>query len=74
MAEGKQMLLPQQTTTTVNALVITTNTNDVPGAIQPLQQIDETATIIVALALATAHNKRINIKIANLANLTYHKQ
>ena len=47
MAEGNQSLLPQQTTT-VNAVVISTNTNDVTGVIQPLPQFDETATIIVA--------------------------
>ena len=55
MAKGNQTLSPQQTTT-VNAIVITTNTNDVTGAVQPLPQFDETAMIIVAPALA--HNKR----------------
>ena len=65
MAESNQTLLPQQTTT-VNAVVITTNMNDVTGAIQPQPQFDETATIIVAPALATTHNKRINIRMANL--------
>ena len=70
MAEGNQTLLPQQTTT-VNAIVITTNTNDVTGAIQPLPQFDETATIIVAPALATAHNKRINIRVANLTDFPH---
>ena len=64
MAEGNQTLPPKQTTT-VNAIVITTNANDVTGAGQPLPQFDETATIIVAPALATAHNKRLNIRIAN---------
>ena len=67
MAEGNQTLLPQQTTT-VNAIVITTNANDVTGAIQPLPQFDETATIIVAPALATAHNKRVNIRVVNLTD------
>ena len=65
LAEGNQTLPPQQTTT-VNAIVITTNMNDVTGAVQLLPQFDETATIIVAPALATAHNKRLNIRIANL--------
>ena len=65
MAEGNQTLLPQQTTT-VNAVVITTNTNDVTGTVQPLPQFDETATIIVSPALATAHNNRLNIRIAHL--------
>ena len=64
MAEGNQTLPPQQTTT-VNAIVITTNMHDVTGAVQPLPQFDEAATIIVAPALATAHNKRLNIRIAN---------
>ena len=41
MAEGNQTLPPQQTTT-VNAIVITTNMNDVTGAVQPLPQFDET--------------------------------
>ena len=67
LAEGNQTLLPQQTTT-VNAVVITTNTNDVTGTIQPLPQFDETANIIAAPALATANNKRINIRIANLTD------
>ena len=70
MAEGNQTLLPQQTTN-VNAIVITTSTNDVTGAIQPLPQFDETATIIVAPALATAHNKRINIRVANLTDFPH---
>ena len=69
MAEGNQTLPHQQTT--VNAIVITTNTNDVTGAVQPLPQFDETATIIVAPALATAHNKRLNIRIANLTDFPH---
>ena len=64
MAEGSQTIPPKQTTT-VCAIVITTNANDVTGTVQPLPQFDERATIIVAPALATAHNKRINIRIAN---------
>ena len=70
MAEGNQTLPPQQTTT-VNAIVITTNMNDVTGAVQPLPQFDETATIIVAPALATAHNKRLNIRFANLTDFPH---
>ena len=59
MAEGNQTLSPQPTTT-VSAIVTTTNTNDVTGTVQPLPQFDETATIIVAPALATAHNQQEN--------------
>ena len=70
MTEGNQTLPPQQTTT-VNAIVITTNTIDITGAVQPLPQFDETATIIVAPALATAHNKRINLRIANLTDFPH---
>ena len=70
MAEGNQTLLPQQTTTVI-AILITTNTNDITGAIQPLPQIDETATIIVAPALATAHNKRLSIRVANLTDFPH---
>ena len=70
MAEGHQTLPPQQTTT-VKAIVITTNMHDVTGAVQPLPQFDETATIIVAPALATAHNKRLNIRIANLTDFPH---
>ena len=70
MAEGNQTLLPQQTTT-VNAIVITTNATDITGAVQPLPQFDETATIIVAPALATAHNKRINLRLANLTDFPH---
>ena len=73
MAEGNQTLLPQRTTT-VNAVVITTNTNDVTGAIQPSPQFDEKATIIVAPALATAHNKRMNIRISNLTDFPHTKK
>ena len=47
LTEGNQTLSPQLTTT-VKAVVITTNTNDITGAIQPLQQVDKTVTIIVA--------------------------
>ena len=70
IAEGNQTLLPRQTTT-VNAVVITANMNDVTGAIQPLPQFDETAAIIVAPALATAHNKRLNIRVANLTDFPH---
>ena len=70
MAEVNQTLLLQQTTT-VNAIVITTNTTDITGAVQPLPQLDETATIIVAPALATAHNKRINLQLANLTDFPH---
>ena len=63
------MLWPQQTTT-VNAVVIT-NTTDVTGAVQPLPQLDETALIFVAAALATVHNKRINFRIAILSDFAY---
>ena len=71
MAEGNQTLPPQQTTA-VNAIVITTNMNDVTGAVQPPPQFDETATIIVApAALATAHNKRLNIRTANLTDFPH---
>ena len=70
MAEGNQTLLPQKTTT-VNAIVITTNAIDITGAVQPLPQFDETATIIVAPALVTAHNKRINLRIANLTDFPH---
>ena len=40
MTEGNQTLLPQQTTT-VNAVVVTTNANEVTGAVQPLTQFGE---------------------------------
>ena len=70
MAEGNQTLIPQQTTT-VNAIVITTNAIDITGTVQPLPQFDETATIIVEPALATAHNKRINLRIANLTDFPH---
>ena len=70
IAEGSQTIPPQQTTT-VSAILITTNANDVTGAVQPLPQFDETATIIVASALATAHNKRLSIRIANLTDFPH---
>ena len=70
MTEGNQTLLPQQTTA-VSAVVITTNANDITGAVQPLPHSDETAIIIVATALATAHSKRINIRIANLTDFPH---
>ena len=65
MAEGNQTLLPKQTTT-VNAIVITTNINDVTGTVQPLPQLDDTVTIIIAPALARADNQRLNMRIAKL--------
>ena len=68
---GRESNTTAQQTTTVNAIVITSNTNDVIGAVQPLPQFDETATIIVAPALATAHNKRLNIRIANLTDFPH---
>ena len=70
MAEGSQTIPPQQITT-VSAIVITTNANGVTGTVQPPPQFDETATIIVAPALATAHNKKINIRIANLTDFPH---
>ena len=72
MAEGSQTIPPQQTTT-VSAIVITTNANEVSGTVQPLPKFDETAAIIVAPALATAHNKRINIRIAKLTDFQHTK-
>ena len=70
IAEGSRTIPPQQTTT-VSAIVITTNANDVTGTVQPLPQFDKTATINVAPALATAHKKRINIRIANLPDFPH---
>ena len=70
MAERNQTLLPHQTTT-ANAIVITTNATDITGAVQLLPQFDVTATIIVAPAQATAHNKRINLRIANLTDFLH---
>ena len=70
MTEGNQTVPPQQTAT-VNAMVFTTNTKDITGAIQPVPQFDETANIIVAPALATTHNKCISIKIANITEFPY---
>ena len=61
MAEGNQTLFPPQTLT-VRAISITTNKNDFTGTVQPLPHFDETATIIVAPALATAHNESLNIR------------
>ena len=55
----------------MSAIVITTNTNDVTGTVQPLPQLDETAIIIVATALATAHNKRLNIRITTLTDFPH---
>ena len=70
ITDGNQTKPPQQTTT-VNAIIVTTNTNDITGAIQPIPQFDETANIIVAPALASAHYKRINIRIVNLTEFPY---
>ena len=70
LAEGNQTLLPHETTT-VAALVTTTNTNNVTGAIQPMQEFDETANVIATPALATSHNKRINIRMANTTEFPY---
>ena len=70
MADGNQTLFPQKITT-VNAVVVTTNANDVTGAVHPLPQFDETDIIMVAPALATAHNKRINIRISNLTDFPH---
>ena len=67
MTEGNQTLLPQQTTT-VNAVVIPTNANDVTEAVP---QFDEAATIIIAPALATAHNKKINIRMKCLCAISF---
>ena len=64
-----QTLPPHQTT--VTAVVITINTNDITRAKQPSPIFDETATIIVARALATAHTKRIKISTANLTDFPY---
>ena len=59
---------------TVSAIFITTSTNDITGAAQPLQQLDETANIVVAPALATAHNKQINIRMASKTECPYESQ
>ena len=67
LAEENQTLQPQQLTR-VATMVNITNTNDVPGAVQPLPQFDETATIIVAPALTTAHRKRQRIRMNGQPN------
>ena len=56
LAEENEILPPQQTTTNT-AIVVTANINDVPAAVQPLPQFDDSASIIVAPALTTAQNK-----------------
>ena len=61
LPEGNQTILPQQTTT-VAAIVFTANTNDVTGAVQPLQEFDETANIIVVPALATVHKNESTLE------------
>ena len=71
MAEGNQTLPPQQTDNNSDRNSNNQNTNDVTGAVQPLPQFDERATNIVAPALATAHNKRLNIRIANLTDFPH---
>ena len=53
----------------MNAVVITIITNDITGAIQLIPQFVETASIIVAPALARAQNNRINIRLDNLTEL-----
>ena len=50
LAEGNQTIPPQQITT-VSAIMINPNTNDVTGTVQPLPQFNETATIIDPLTL-----------------------
>ena len=70
LTEGNQTLLPQQTTM-IKTLVVTTSINDVTGAVQPLTLPDESSNIIVAPALATTNNKRMNIRRANLTEFPY---
>ena len=53
LTEGNQTLLPQRTST-VKAVVLNTNTNNITGVVQPLPHFDETATIIVAQSVS--HN------------------
>ena len=70
LVEVNQTLSPQQTST-IKAKLVTTNTHDVTGAVQPLPHIDESGSIIAAPALATAHNKRKSIRMANLTEFPY---
>ena len=70
LAEGNQTLHPQQATT-VAAIVSTTNTSDVTGEVETLPNFYETANVIIAPALATAHKKRINVRIAYLKEFPY---
>ena len=58
-------------TTIKAAVVVTTNTHDVTGAVQPLPQFDESASIMAARSLATAHIKRLNIRMANIPEFPY---
>ena len=52
-------------------MVNTANTNDVTGAVQPLPQFVESSNKTVAPGLATAHRKRINIRMVNLTEFHY---
>ena len=70
LVEGNQTL-PSQQKTTIKAIVVTTKTHDITGAVQPLPQFDESANIIVKPGLVTAHNKQINIGKANLTEFLY---
>ena len=69
-AEGNQTTRPQQTTA-VSAIAITTTTDDITGAIQPLPPNDEIAKINVASALATTKQKK-HIKIRTAKKRSYH--
>ena len=70
LVEGNEILLPQQTTANT-AIVVTANINDVPAAVQPLPQFDDSASIIVAPALTTAKNKRMNTRMVNMTEFPY---
>ena len=60
-----------QATRIIHASITASNDHPITGTVQPLPQFDENAKLIVALAITTARDKRVAIKIANTTDFPY---
>ena len=55
----------------IHASITVSNDHPISGTVQSLLQFDERAKLIVAPAIATARDKRVAIKTANITDFPY---
>ena len=68
--EGKHTI-PAQVTQIIDASITVSTNHPITGTVQPFPQFDETAKLMVAPAITTAHDKRVTFKITNTTDFPY---